>query len=84
MGIRRNFISNGIRHASFWRLVNFLILGKDNEIITKIIKEKHIFPKNIDVSNPCKTLINKLLEKDSNKRIDIYDDSFEDWYSDEL
>jgi hypothetical protein len=51
--------------------------------MNKIINNKHVFPTNIVISNSCKKLINKLLEKDESKRIEIFDPCFEEWYSDE-
>lgn len=51
--------------------------------MNKIINNNHILPNNISISNTCKKLINKLLEKDESKRIEIFDNCFEAWYSDE-
>lgn len=57
--------------------------NKDNEIVTKIIKEPHKFPNNIFISKVGYNLINGLLEKNQNTRIEVSDPLFEEWYNDE-
>jgi serine/threonine protein kinase len=51
--------------------------------VVKIVNSKHILPKNIEITQTCKSLINKLLEKDPSKRIEIYDSAYEEWYADD-
>jgi hypothetical protein len=55
---------------------------KDSEINNKIMKEPHKFPNNIIISKKCQTLIDGLLEKIMEIRIDINSPLFEDWFND--
>jgi len=57
--------------------------GKENDVVAKIINDKVPFPKNIKITNSCKNLILRLLEKDPTKRIDLYEEGFDEWYNEE-
>lgn len=53
---------------------------KDSEIIHKIKKEEPKFPTNIEVSQTCKLLIQGMLEKNQQIRLDLSNILFEKWY----
>lgn len=55
----------------------------DNEIQNKIIKEPHKFPNNISISKSSTRLLNALLEKNQQLRVETNDPLFEEWYNDE-
>jgi serine/threonine protein kinase len=55
---------------------------KDSDVVLKIMKENHKFPPNIQVSKKCYELINGLLEKNHQLRINISDNLFDEWYND--
>ena len=59
--------------------------GKNlDQIIDKIIKQPLIIPKKRKISETLFQLLNGLLQKNPDKRIDTSSDLFEDWFSDEL
>jgi len=51
--------------------------------MNNIVKNDLIFPTGILVSKSCKILLENLLEKNPNERIDVSDSSFKDWISEE-
>ncbi len=53
---------------------------KESDIITKIIKDPIVFPKNIIVSETVYKILSGLLDKNSKSRIDTNDPLFETWY----
>jgi calcium-dependent protein kinase len=55
---------------------------KECDIINKIIKENHRFPSHISISKSGYDLINALLEKNHQLRIDMNSQLFEEWYRD--
>jgi len=55
----------------------------DSEVLSKIIKEPHKFPANIQISKTGKSLLNGLLEKNQFIRVETNDQLFDDWYNDE-
>lgn len=58
--------------------------GKDDgDIMYKIAKENLIFPKTISISPTSKKIINLLLEKNPNFRVELTDPIFEEWYNEE-
>ncbi len=64
--------------------INYSNLGStDEEIMNNILQDDLIFPKDNTVSKSCKILIEKLLEKNSKERIDLFDSSFHEWISEE-
>ena len=56
---------------------------KDSEIIKKIMKEEHTYPTDIPISNTCKLLIDNMLEKNQQLRIELSDILFEKWFKGE-
>ena len=59
--------------------------GKNlDQIIERIIKKNLIFPKNKKISETLYKLINGLLQKNPEKRIDTSSDLFDEWFTDEL
>ena len=57
--------------------------NSESEILKKIINNDHIFPNNITISKTGIKLINSLLDKNMNNRIDVTDDLFDIWYNEE-
>lgn len=57
--------------------------SKDSEIVNKIINHKHKFPDHISVTKIALSLLNGLLEKNSQMRLEMNDPLFEQWYEDE-
>lgn len=57
--------------------------NNESEILKKIINKDYIFPNNISISKAGVNLINGLLDKNINSRIDVTDDLFEVWYNEE-
>ncbi len=56
--------------------------NKDSEIINKIMKENHKYPPHISISKLGYKLIDGLLEKNAQFRIEINDNLFDEWYQD--
>jgi serine/threonine protein kinase len=54
--------------------------SKDSEIIHKIIKEEPKYPSNIETSLICKLIIQGMLEKNQQIRLELSDPIFEKWY----
>jgi serine/threonine protein kinase len=54
--------------------------NNDDEILKKVHNAEYTFPKNIEISKTCKTIITKLLDKKPKQRIDLFDDLFDVWY----
>ena len=66
-------------------LMNFKIFpfeGNDDDVIEKIQFEPLHFPTGIKIKKSLIKLINGMLEKNHNRRIDILDSLFENWYND--
>lgn len=55
----------------------------DGDVQYKIVNEPLKFPSNIIISKMGYTLLNALLEKNQNLRIDTNDSLFDEWYNDE-
>lgn len=55
----------------------------DSEVLSKIIKEPHKFPANIQISKTGKMLLDGLLEKNQFLRVETNDCLFDEWYNDE-
>ena len=57
--------------------------SKESEVIHKILKEDPKFPpigSNIEISTTCKLLIQGMLEKNQQCRIELSDQLFDKWY----
>ena len=66
-------------------LMNFKIFpfdGNDNDVMEKIAFEPLKFPTGIKIKKSLIKLINGMMEKNANRRIDILDPLFENWYND--
>lgn len=57
--------------------------NNDSEILKKIINNDHCFPLNISISKSGVNLLNGLLDKNYQTRLDINDQLFDLWYNDE-
>jgi serine/threonine protein kinase len=55
----------------------------DSEIVNKIKKEEPKYPQNIEISLACKLLIQGMLEKNQQIRLELTDPLFEKWYKGE-
>lgn len=67
-------------------ILYFMVLGKlpfkgdcPEEIKKKIIKEKHTFPSDIELSPEVRDLIDRMLEKEPEKRASVYEISDHAW-----
>lgn len=56
---------------------------KDDELLSKIIKDPLKFPQNITISKSGYNLLEKLFEKNQHLRIEANDNLFDEWYNDE-
>lgn len=56
---------------------------KDEDLLRKIIEEPLKFPSNITISKSLHNLLNGLFEKNQHYRIEVTDNLFDEWYSDE-
>jgi calcium-dependent protein kinase len=66
-------------------LMNFKIFpfdGNDNDVMEKIAFEPLKFPYGIKIKKSLIKLINGMMEKNANRRIDILDPLFDNWYND--
>lgn len=54
----------------------------ESEIINKILNEEVAYPSNIPLSKACRLLLQGLLEKNPELRIDLNSDLIEDWIND--
>lgn len=71
-------------------IVYFMVTGAypfdadtDEKIMNQIISKEVTFPKNIKLSATCKSLIQGLLTKNPDIRIDLNNKLFDDWYNEE-
>ena len=65
------------------KVISFNIGQKETDIITRIIKDPLVFPKNVIISEIGYKLLNGLLDKNAKNRLDMNDDLFDHWFNEE-
>lgn len=65
------------------KVIQIYIGQKETDIITRIIKDPLVFPKNIVISETGYKLLNGLLEKNGNNRLEMNDNLFTLWFNEE-